>query len=63
MTTHCDPIPGWDGNVFGSLGYCTLITSGLQRVVHCSTSMLCEFMPADFITNSTLAVAWDTNKM
>lgn len=62
MTTYCDPIPGWAGNALGSVGYIALSAGGLQRVLYCSASMLCECMPADFITNSTLAVAWDTNK-
>lgn len=63
VTATCvDPVPGWADNIYGMNGALYGFGKGVIRVLYCNKDYLGDLIPADFVANSTLAVAWITAK-
>lgn len=57
QATHRDPVPGYADSLLGALGAGAGIMVGLLRVMKCNPDALFDIVPADFVIDSTLAVA------
>lgn len=60
IATNSDPIPGWINNIYGLTGVLLASGLGFHRVLPYDEKKLGDFVCADFVINSTLAVAWAT---
>lgn len=57
--THEDPFPGWTDNVYGLNGILTACALGLLRSLHLRKEYIGDIVPADFVSNTIIAAAWD----
>lgn len=57
--TNEDPFPGWTDNIYGLNGILTACAFGLLRSLHLKKEFIGDIVPADFVSNTILAVAWD----
>lgn len=57
--TNEDPFPGWTDNMYGLNGILTACALGLLRTLHLQKEYIGDIVPADFVSNTILAVAWD----
>lgn len=58
MMTYEDPIPGWLNNVYGINGVFVGVGMGVLRIFHIDNTKRADIIPADVVTNSSLAVIW-----
>lgn len=59
-TTLYDPVPGYVDNVYGVNGVVTGAGVGAIRIFHIDNKLRANIVPADFVVNSILALAWFT---
>lgn len=59
-STWREPLAGWTDSVYGPVGLLVGSSLGLLRTIHCRTDMRLDFVPADYVTSSLIAAAWDT---
>lgn len=59
-TTYYDPLPGYTDNVYGVNGIVTGAGVGVLRILHINNKLKANIVPADFVVNSILALAWFT---
>lgn len=57
--TNEDPFPGWTDNIYGLNGILTACALGLLRALHLRENYIGDIVPADFVSNTILATAWD----
>lgn len=57
--TNEDPFPGWTDNIYGLNGILTACALGLLRALHLREEYIGDIIPADFVSNTILACAWD----
>lgn len=57
-TTYNDPIPGWTDNIYGFNGVVVGAATGALRIFHINNGYRADIIPADIVTNATLAVGW-----
>ncbi|XP_059612968.1 fatty acyl-CoA reductase 1-like [Phlebotomus argentipes] len=62
IATHSDPFPGWSENVYGLNGILVACSLGLLRALYLRSDYVGDVIPADFVSNTVLAVAWLTTK-
>lgn len=60
IATAVDPVAGWTDNIYGLNGVLYGFGLGLLRVLWCHPDYVGDVIPADYVANSTLAVAWKT---
>lgn len=60
IATNEDPFPGWTENIYGLNGILTACALGLLRALHLRREYVGDVIPADFVSNTVLAVAWLT---
>ncbi|GAB0089945.1 Fatty acyl-CoA reductase [Sergentomyia squamirostris] len=58
IATHSDPFPGWSENVYGLNGILVACSLGLLRALYLRSDYVGDVIPADFVSNTVLAVAW-----
>lgn len=58
--TYEDPLPGWTDNVNGVNGMLLGVGMGLIRILPFPSKTVVDCIPADYVSNATLAVAWAT---
>lgn len=58
--TANDPLKGWADNLYGIQGMVVGVTLGLMKVLKYEASNIGDLIPADFVVNETLAIAWNT---
>ncbi|XP_055627972.1 fatty acyl-CoA reductase wat-like [Toxorhynchites rutilus septentrionalis] len=59
-STMEDPIEGWTDNVYGLNGVIVGVGSGVLRILHLNQDCHVDFVPADLVVNSCLALSWYT---
>jgi alcohol-forming fatty acyl-CoA reductase len=59
-TTFNEPIPGYTDNVYGVNGVVTGAGVGILRILHIDNKLKANIVPADFVINATIALAWLT---
>lgn len=59
-TTYDDPVPGYTDNIYGVNGVVTGAGVGAIRILHIDNKLKANIVPADFVVNSILALAWYT---
>lgn len=59
-TTYNDPVPGFTDNVYGVNGVVVGAGVGVLRILHIDNKLKANIVPADFVVNSILALAWFT---
>lgn len=59
-TTYLDPLPGYTDNIYGVNGVVTGAGVGILRILHINNEMKANIVPADFVVNATVALAWYT---
>jgi alcohol-forming fatty acyl-CoA reductase len=59
-TTYHDPVEGYTDNLYGLNGVVTGAGVGVLRILHINDSLKANIVPADFVVNATLALAWLT---
>lgn len=57
--TNEDPFPGYTDNIYGLNGILTACALGLLRSLHLKKEYIGDIVPADFVSNTILAAAWD----
>ncbi|XP_049546653.1 fatty acyl-CoA reductase wat-like [Anopheles darlingi] len=57
-TTKEDPLAGWTDNLYGFNGVVCGAATGVLRIFHIRMDYKASIVPADTVTNSTLATAW-----
>lgn len=60
--TSVDPMPGWINNLYSLNGFMAGIAFGFIRTMRLNRFVNIDFICADFVTNSTLAIIWDVCK-
>ncbi|XP_022128113.2 fatty acyl-CoA reductase wat [Pieris rapae] len=61
VSTAKGPIPlGWIDNVYGPTGVSVGAWLGIIRLIKCDPDAVANFVPADFVANACIAVAWKT---
>ncbi|CAF4887742.1 unnamed protein product [Pieris macdunnoughi] len=61
ISTAKGPIPlGWIDNIYGPTGICVGASVGIIRLIKCNPDAVADFVPADFVANACIAVAWKT---
>lgn len=58
--TADDPLMGWADNLYGIQGMIVGVTIGLMKVLKYDPKNIGDLIPADFVVNETLAIAWNT---
>ena len=59
-TTYNDPLPGYTDNIYGINGIVTGAGVGVLRILHINKKLKANIVPADYVVNSILALAWLT---
>lgn len=59
-STWREPLEGWSDSVYGPVGLLAGISLGLVRTINCAAGNKLDFVPADYVTSSLIAAAWDT---
>lgn len=59
-TTYNDPLPGYTDNVYGVNGVVTGAGVGVLRILHIDNKLKANIVPADYVVNAMLALAWLT---
>lgn len=60
-STWKEPIEGWTDSVYGPVGLLTGSCLGLLRTIRCHIDEKLDFVPADYVTSTLIAAAWDIN--
>ncbi|XP_047514035.1 fatty acyl-CoA reductase wat-like [Pieris napi] len=61
ISTAKGPIPlGWIDNIYGPTGICVGASVGIIRIIKCNPDAVADLVPADFVVNACIAVAWKT---
>lgn len=55
-----DPLMGWADNLYGVQGMIVGVTIGLMKVLKYDPNNIGDLIPADYVVNETLAIAWNT---
>lgn len=55
-----DPLMGWADNLYGVQGMIVGVAIGLMKVLKYDPNIIGDLIPADFVVNETLAIAWDS---
>jgi alcohol-forming fatty acyl-CoA reductase len=58
--TYHDPIPGYTDNLYGLNGVLIGAGAGILRILHINDTLKANIVPADFVINATIALAWFT---
>lgn len=58
--TFNDPLVGWADNLYGVQGMIVGVTIGLMKVLKYDANNIGDLIPADFVVNETLSIAWNT---
>jgi alcohol-forming fatty acyl-CoA reductase len=59
-TTFHDPLPGYTDNLYGVNGVVTGAGVGVLRILHIDNTLKANIIPADFVVNAILGLAWFT---
>lgn len=59
-TTYLDPMPGYTDNLYGLNGVVTGAGVGVLRILHIDNKLKANIVPADFVVNATIGIAWLT---
>lgn len=59
VATNEDPFPGWTDNLYGLNGILMACGLGVLRALHLKKEYIGDIVPADFVSNTILAAAWD----
>lgn len=59
-TTYFDPIEGYTDNLYGLNGVVIGAGAGVLRILHINNALRAAIVPADFVVNATVALAWLT---
>lgn len=59
-TTYHDPLPGYTDNIYGVNGITAGAGVGLLRICLINEDLKANIVPADYVVNCVLAVAWLT---
>jgi len=59
-TTFHDPIPGYTDNVYGVNGVVVGAGVGILRILHINNKLKANIIPADFVVNAMVGLAWFT---
>lgn len=54
-----DPLMGWADNLYGVQGMIVGVAIGLMKVLKYDPNIVGDIIPADFVVNETLVIAWD----
>lgn len=60
ISTYKDPVPGWIDNYYGPTGVSYAAAIGLLRSLHAVPENKADMVPADYVINAIIAVAWHT---
>jgi alcohol-forming fatty acyl-CoA reductase len=61
-TTLQDPIPGYTDNLYGVNGVVMGAGVGVLRILHIDNRLNANIVPADYVVNSIIGLAWYTTK-
>lgn len=61
-TTLEEPVPGYTDNLYGVNGVVTGAGVGVLRILHINNKLKANIVPADYVVNSILGLAWYTAK-
>lgn len=59
-TVYKDPLPGYTDNLYGVNGVVTGAGLGVLRILHINNKLKANIVPADFVVNATVGLAWHT---
>lgn len=59
-TTYHDPMPGYTDNLYGVNGVVTGAGVGVLRILHINNKLKADIVPADFVVNAIIGLAWLT---
>lgn len=59
-TTYHDPLPGYTDNLYGVNGVVTGAGVGVLRILHIDNKLKANIVPADFVVNAIIGLAWFT---
>lgn len=59
-TVYLDPLPGYTDNIYGVNGVVAGAGVGILRILHINNLMKANIVPADFVANATIGLAWFT---
>lgn len=59
-TVYNDPLPGYTDNLYGVNGVVTGAGVGVLRILHINNKLKANIVPADFVVNATVGLAWHT---
>ncbi|XP_017770686.1 PREDICTED: uncharacterized protein LOC108558317 [Nicrophorus vespilloides] len=62
ISTFKEPIAGWVDNYYGPMGVAHGAGLGLLRTLHADPLKNADLVPADYVINAMLAVAWKSSK-
>lgn len=57
-----EPLAGWIDNFYGSTGILIGAALGVMRTMHGDERNRADVVPADYVTNSAIAAAWNISK-
>lgn len=60
ISTYEDPIPGWIQNFYGLTGILITLVIGFNRIIPTTNECKGDFVCADHVINSSLAIIWNT---
>lgn len=60
-TTFREPLSGYTDNLYGVNGVVTGAGIGVLRIFHIDNDLKANILPADFVVNAILALAWFTS--
>lgn len=61
-TTLEQPVPGYTDNLYGVNGVVTGAGVGVLRIFHIDNKLKANIVPADYVVNSIIGLAWYTAK-
>uniref|UniRef100_A0A146M8R3 Fatty acyl-CoA reductase n=1 Tax=Lygus hesperus TaxID=30085 RepID=A0A146M8R3_LYGHE len=57
-----EPLIGWINNVYGAVGVSAGASVGLIRVWYADKNKIADIIPADYVVNTMIAIAWQLDK-
>ncbi|XP_043504626.1 fatty acyl-CoA reductase wat-like [Polistes fuscatus] len=54
-----EPIAGWINNLYRITGIAVRSATGVLHTLYCNENFICDIIPADYVVNNIIAVAWD----